>query len=114
MQRASLELGRPIDYREDTEELLMDAGFTDISHRTIRIPLHASPRDARDAELKRHFQSFACCTDESDGGRSQLFESLSLSLFTRQLRMHPDDVRSMCDTLRRIYLSDEYPLYHNM
>lgn len=105
---------RPIAYREDTGDLLRSAGFEDLTHRTIRISLQSSPRDERDANLKRYFQSFMCWKDERDGGMPVSFEALSTSLFYRQLGISADQTRSMCNMLRRIYMSDKYPIYHNM
>ena len=114
MQQASSIVGRPIDYRDDTEALLENAGFADISHRTIRISLQANPKDERESNLKNIFKSFTCMQDDDDGGIPQLFESLSLSLLTRRLDMNPSDVRAMCEAIRTIYRSDRWPLYHAM
>ena len=114
MLQASSNFGCDIAYRDDTEDLLTTAGFVDISHRTVRIPLQANPRDERDASLKRYFQSFMSWPDDDDGGIPQSFEALSLSLFSRELRMPADEIRAMCNSLRHIYASDRWPLYHNL
>lgn len=105
---------RPVAYQEDTGELLTSAGFTDITHKTVRISLQSHPKDIRDANLKRLFQSFMCLRDDSDGGVPRSFEGLSLSLFFRELGLQPDRIRALCDTLRSIYASDRWPIYHNM
>ena len=113
MREASARSHRPIDYREDTEALLTRAGFSDITHRTVRIPLGSRARDKREASLKRNYKSIMCVADDT-GSVSQTFEGLSLSLFTRQLRMPSEQVRPMCDMLRRICMTDEVPIYHTM
>ena len=111
MQRASA--SRPIAYREDTGDLLERAGFVDIMHQKVRISLQPSI-DRRDFDLARHFQSFMCLRDDEDGGVPQSFENLTLSLFYRQLQLPVDQILRTCNTLRGIYASRRYPLYHVM
>lgn len=104
---------RPIAYREDTGDLLTRAGFVELTHKTIRIPLRSNSKDRRQAELRRYFVSFVGWPDQEEGV-PRTFEALSLSLLNRVLRIPVDEIRSMCDALREIYVSDQYDIYHNM
>ena len=113
MTQASSRLQRPIAYPEDTETLLTRAGFTDINHKVVRIPLQSHSQDRRHAELCRYYKGYMC-DEDVDGNVMQGFEGLSLSLFTRQLQMPAQYVRNLCRVLRSICAHDQLPLYHNM
>lgn len=110
MQQASSATQKPMSYPANADALLTAVGFTDINHRTVRIPLHA-PGDRRDWNLERRFKTAMCVGDKNAPNG---FESLSMSLFTRQLRMSPAQVESLCDAVRRVCDSRELPLYFNM
>ena len=112
MQQASSYTQRPIAYPDNSVSLLTAAGFTDINHRTVRIPLE-EPRDLREWELERRFKGAMCVADRN-GTPSRGFESLSMSLFTRQLRMPPSQVNAMCAAARTVCYSRQLPLYFNM
>lgn len=112
MLRASSRLGRSVAYRDDTQELLENAGFTDINHQTIRINLQWSPQDERDSRLKRWFISIMC--GDRQGNIRPSFEALTMSLFTRQLSMCPEEVHSRCNAVRAAYYTNRAPLYHNL
>ena len=113
MEQASSRLQRPIAYQENTEALITRVGFTDINHKTVRIPMRPTPGDRRDYELGEWFKSAMCRADDN-GRPSRAFESLSMSLFTRQLGLDPGYVRSMCDVVKRICESRQLSLYFNM
>ena len=108
MVEASSRNQKPITYREDTEALLTRVGFTDINHKTVRIPLQPTPGDRRDFELEQWFKGAMCV------GGSRAFEAMTLSLFTRQLGYDPGYVRAACDVLKRICESRQWPLYFNL
>ncbi len=111
MEQASNRTGRPIAYREDTRQLLEEAGFTDIGHRPIRISLQPGLRDVREANRKRWWLGLMCGNEERD---ELSFEGLTMSLLTRQLQWTPAGVRALCDNVRAAYMSNQYPLYHTL
>ena len=113
MRHASKLAGKQIDYPSNAEELVMRAGFVDINHQIIRVPLRSNAKDDRDDQLSRWFTAIMCYPDDN-GHPSQAFDGLSMSLFTRHLGQPPDYVRSMCKALRKICASNRLPLFHNM
>lgn len=104
---------RSIAYREDTEALLTGAGFTDINHKIIRIPLHNLSTDAREHDLAQYYLTAMCIPDDN-GNPNQSFEGLTMSLSTRQLRWAPHQVKSLCDAVRDVCKSNYQNLYHNV
>ena len=119
LEAASRESGRSLAYREDTRTVLEQTGFVDITHKTIRVPMHKEIIDPREQSLKRALRSYMCETwyereRPKDVVLPVVFEDLSLSLLTRwRYRMTPEAVREMCERLRKMYGRDP-PLYHNM
>lgn len=113
MREASSRFGKPIEYPENAEALLTRAGFTDITHKTVFIPLQPRSRVNREYKLEGWFK-LAMCLEDENGVLSQSFEGLSMCLFTRQLGWTAQEVRSLCNDLRKICNSRDWPIYYKM
>ena len=109
MQQASQAAEKPIAYREDTEELLEQAGFVDVSHKRIRIPLYVDGRkDQREWKLAHGYQ-----TAMGHIG-TQSFTGFSMALFTRYLGLDPKQVQDICAEVVDVVGQKDLPLYINL
>ena len=113
MQRASRQFGKPIDCPSNAEEIMDGLGLTDVTHRIVRFPLQPMRRDERDHRLCWGFKMMM--SEPFEGGRlPRAFESLTMSLFTRELRIDPQTVASLCARLRSIVSIKDLPIYFNL
>lgn len=98
--------GKPLAYREDTEELLERAGFADVSHRRVRVPLfNAGTKDKRERKLAHAYQMAMGYQD------SQSFTGFSMATFTRYLRMSPEQANEICARALAVVQGQPVPLY---
>lgn len=106
MQQSSQRAGKPIAYREDTEDLLEEAGFVDVSHKRIKIPLYVDGRkDKREWALAHGYQ-----TAMGHIG-TQSFTGFSMALFTRYLGFTPQQVQHACEKVVGVIGQKDLPLY---
>ncbi|SMQ45224.1 unnamed protein product [Zymoseptoria tritici ST99CH_3D7] len=109
MLQASERAGKPLAYRDDTESLLEGAGFVDVSHKRVRVPLCGSDRrDRQEKQLAHGYQMTMGYTG------SQSFTGMSMALFTRYLNMSPRDVEQICARALQVVQQGELPLYINL
>lgn len=89
--QASERAGKSLRYREDTEDLLESAGFVDITHKRVKVPLfNLGTKDKREQRLAHAYQT-------AMGYRnSQSFTGFSMALFTRYWQMPPHHVEEYC------------------
>lgn len=112
LQEASRRFGKPIDC-PDVDALMTQCGFAETNHRTIRLPLRHRALDVRDRDLSDGLKN-AMCYQYDDGSEPKLFESLSMSLFTRQLGMQRIEVENWCARLREIAGTEDMPIFFNL
>ncbi|KAK3710450.1 hypothetical protein LTR37_010293 [Vermiconidia calcicola] len=124
LKEASNRAGLPMEYREDTERLLEDAGFVDISRKRIRCPYVGHPDDKHDQDtadwLANAVRSFE--GDDERGVRDEnmnAFVALSMFHFTTQFGWSEQLVKRLCNdvlqtTRPQTTCPREYPLYHYM
>ena len=112
LTEASARAGLPIAYREDTEQLLEDAGFRNITRRKIRIPFHNNENDNHEWNITGWYRT-AMGHVESPKNKNA-FAGLSMSHFTRQLGMSEAEVRDMCRDVTWAVNKRFTPLYNNL
>lgn len=102
--------GKPMTYREDTEDLLEHAGFVDVAHKRIRIPLfcHSARKDHREWQLAHSYQMAMGHED------TESFTGLSMALFTRYLNFSPAQVHEICRRVKAVVGMRDLPLYINL
>lgn len=109
MCQASERAGKPIEYREDTESLMEQAGFVDVSHKRIRIPLSTDGRkDRREWALAHGYQTAMGHID------TQSFTGFSMALMTRYLGWTPQAVHDLCNKVVRVLGQQDMPLHINL
>ncbi|CAK3759998.1 S-adenosyl-L-methionine-dependent methyltransferase [Lecanosticta acicola] len=110
MCQASSQSGKPMAYREDTEDLLEHAGFVDVAHKRIRVPLfvHSARKDQREWALAHGYQ-VAMGHEETES-----FTGLSMLLFTRYLNFSPAQVLEVCNRVKGVIGQKDLPLYINL
>ncbi|CZT17507.1 uncharacterized protein RCC_03341 [Ramularia collo-cygni] len=109
MLQASDRAGKSLAYREDTEELLEQAGFVDVSHKRVRVPLCGTDRrDLQEKQLAHGYQMTMGYTG------SQSFTGMSMALFTRYLGMSPHHVEQLCARVLAVVQQESLPLYINL
>ena len=82
---------RPVEHNpRDTLQHLQNAGFTDIHHRVVGLPLNMWHPDAHEKEVARWYNLAIC----------ESVESLSLAAFTRLLGFTVDQVRKLSEDVR--------------
>lgn len=109
MLQASERAGKSLAYRDDTEDLLEQAGFVDISHKRVRVPLcGADRRDRQEKQLAHGYQMTMGYTG------SQSFTGMSMALFTRHLGMSPHQVEQLCARVLAVVQQESLPLYINL
>jgi len=117
MRVASERFGKPIACPDNIETLMAQCGFVDTSHRTIRVSLKPRRKDERDHKLSWSLRlPMTVAYDEGSRGNTdghRLFESMSMSLFTRELQMSRVDVENWCERLRQI-TATKVPVYFNL
>ncbi|KAF2170083.1 hypothetical protein M409DRAFT_64449 [Zasmidium cellare ATCC 36951] len=97
IRQASELAGKSLACRDDTEDLLEEAGFRDVSHRRIRVPVFwTGKRDRKDIDLAHGYQT------AMGPKNSQSFHGFSMLLFTRYLHWTPQQVRDLCDRVLKI------------
>lgn len=114
-----------MDCPNNIEEIQQRLGLVDRTHKTLQIALWT--RDvypAEDEQAKRENDlcwAFKIAMTDSkpiepdDSTRLPMsFEALSMSLFTRQLRMSPQAVFNLCGRLRAIVSDHRMPIYFNL
>lgn len=110
IQQASEYAGKPLAPREDTEDVLEEAGFRDVSHRRIRVPLFATKGAGEQEAALTHGIQIAM-------GHlgSQSFHGLSMLLLTKYLNWTPQQVQGLCDNVLKLIQSRlELSIYINM
>lgn len=104
--QASERSGKHIAYNEQTEEMLEQAGFVDISHKKIRIPLYCNgQKDPREWQLAHGYQ-----TAMGHVG-SQSFPGFSMALLTRYLGFTPQQVYELCERVVHVVRQKDLPLH---
>lgn len=97
MEAASRQLGSPLEYRQDTGQLLQRSGFTEVRHNELPIRLveNGGPKDPApasgeqaDAWQRRHglagdFRAAMGDQPNDDQQRSQPWAGMSMELLTR-------------------------------
>lgn len=115
LQTASRMFGKPIECPTNMEIIMEHSGLTDITHRTVRVPLRYREDDQREKAISGGFKlCVSHLREKRDKNRTPMFfDSMSMALFTRQLQMHPQTVADLCARLRAIVNSD-LPIYFNL
>lgn len=121
LHTASRIFGKPMEIPNDIEQIMGRVGLTDTQHRIVRVPLRCRPGFRGDAKLSTAL-TFATAhpypQDKNDSFKTvrvpQTFESLTMSLFTRELRMQPQAVAGLCERLRAIMLIPGLPIYFDL
>lgn len=86
---------RPIEYNEGTGAALMEAGFKDVQHVSIRIPLNSWPPD-KNEHLSGQWWTIAMSPGvQGTGGYGM--EAYSLAALTRIYGWPADHVRRLCE-----------------
>ncbi|KAI5359462.1 putative S-adenosyl-L-methionine-dependent methyltransferase [Septoria linicola] len=103
---ASEQAGKSLRHREDTEDLLENAGFVDVSHKRVRVPLfNAGTKDKRERKLAHAYQTAMGHQD------SQSFTGFSMALFTRYYGWPPQQVADICAQALAVVQGQPLPLY---
>ncbi|KAL9532503.1 Secondary metabolism regulator [Sphaerulina musiva] len=106
MLSASDQAGKSLRFREDTEDLLENAGFVDVSHKRVRVPLfNAGTKDKRERKLAHAYQ-----TAMGHQG-SQSFTGFTMALFTRYHRLPAPQVADICARALSVVQGQPMPLY---
>ncbi|KAK4504081.1 hypothetical protein PRZ48_004996 [Zasmidium cellare] len=109
IRQASELAGKSLAYRDDTEDLLEEAGFRDVTHKRIRIPFVWEQADVQEKLLAHGYH-----TAMGHLG-TQSFHGFSMLLFTRYLQWTPQQVQALCDNIVNIIQSPQCPrLYINL
>lgn len=114
MKQASVNAGKPLAYRDDTEDLLEEAGFTDISHRRVRIPLYW---DGKSDRINKRETMLAHGYQMAFGDpKAQAFHGMSTFLLTQYLNWTSEQARDLCNNLNEVILDpvNAPPLYMNL
>lgn len=112
LQSASRIFGKPLDCPTDIDQVMQRCGLVDFAHRTVRVPLRYRRDDEREEKLCEGFRHATARPFE--GRIPRTFESLSMSLFTRQLGWQAQAVSDLCARLRAIVLIEDLPIYFNL
>lgn len=112
MKSASNRAGLPMEYREDTEQMLEYAGFVDVNRRKIRIPFWSNPEDRYECGVNEWYRA-AMCHRENVPER-QAFVGLSIGLLTHHLGWSEAAVREICQRVTEVINRKKTPLYHNL
>ncbi|CAK1357334.1 hypothetical protein CB0940_07915 [Cercospora beticola] len=106
MLLASDKAGKSLRFREDTEDLLENAGFVDVSHKRVRVPLfNAGTKDKRERKLAHAYQTAMGHQD------SQSFTGFTMALFTRYHGMPPEQAAQICAQALAVVQGQPLPLY---
>lgn len=107
--RASQIAGKSLEYRDDTEDLLELAGFVDISHKRIRVPLYvAGTKDKREQGLAHAYQMAMGYQN------SQSFTAFSMALLTKCFGWPPQAAAQVCAGALAVVQGQPLPLYVNL
>ncbi|KXS94962.1 hypothetical protein AC578_3836 [Pseudocercospora eumusae] len=106
---ASQMAGKSLEYRDDTEDLLEQAGFVDISHKRFRVPLYvAATKDKRETAFAHAYQMAMGYQG------SQSFTAFSMSLFTRVFGWPAQSAAQTCAAALAVIQGHPLPLYINL
>lgn len=95
---------RPIEYQNNTRELLARAGFVDIQEQIIRLPYNTWPAGTKEREIGRWYGT----------GLPLYLEALSLAPFTRVFRWSPDDVKAIVKSVADAVVTRKCHAYNNV
>ena len=104
--QATEQANKPIVYREDTRELLRQAGFVDIAEHVIQAPLCSWSNDPMHFNIANYHQ---LCLDQCFG-----LEALSLALFSRLWGWDQASIRGLMDAARTEIRTKAIHEYNNM
>lgn len=96
--------GKPIQYQQNTIELLRQQGFADIRETKIRLPFNTWPQSAHEKDIGRWYSLCLC----------EGLEAMSLGPFTRVYHWPADDVRRLCKEVRQLIINKRFPVYNNL
>ncbi|MCJ1273083.1 hypothetical protein MMC21_000872 [Puttea exsequens] len=102
MLDATRRANRPIEYRHDTPRLLQRAGFVDIEHREIRLPIGEWGLDTNGYEIGRWYRT----------ALNETIETLSLAPFCRSFGWPIEDVKRYAGEVVDIVKRADYHLYN--
>jgi hypothetical protein len=116
MQEGSHRFGRPVAYPTDMDSLLECAGFTDSTHRTIRIQLQPPSSASDDSQERVVERSCKVLMYQLNKQRTacESLEALCQYFFVAILDWKPDDVRRLCLDVARVGNSKRLPTYFNL
>lgn len=108
LRTASANFGKPIEYPEDSERLLEQAGFDIVKHN--RTDIHSSEdraaSDDQRTQLCRWYRFFMFHP------AFKCVKGLSMGLLTHQLRWSPEQVSALCSDVSYILNHVHSPWYH--
>lgn len=91
LYEASKKIGRPLDSMVKNKQVLVDAGFVDVTRKEFAWPFNSWPKDEKLKEIGR-WQ----CVNLDMG-----LEAFSLALLTRAAGWTQDEVLAMCSQVRK-------------
>lgn len=103
MHQAAEKMGFPLDVVHSFPDLMLEAGYTDITRRVFKWPINTWPKDKRYKEI-----GWLACENFLWG-----CESMSLALLTRGLGWTADEVRVFMAGLRRAFADRRIHAYYN-
>jgi hypothetical protein len=101
---ATKDAGRPLAYNTETGAHLHAAGFVDIKHQIIRLPINPWPQDRHENEVGRWYNL----------GLTQGLEALTLAPLTRVYGWKREDVDRLVANTKRDICSRQYHAYNNL
>lgn len=104
LKDATARAARPIEYQQNTRQMLETAGFTDIQEQIIRAPFNSWPRDPYQKEIGRWY-----CVGLSEG-----LEAMSLGPLTRVYGWKVNAIKSMCEDVKAHMIQRKIHAYNNM
>lgn len=95
---------RPLAYNPETGDLLANAGYVDIRHEVIRLPINPWPEDQHEKEVGRWY-----CL-----GLTQHLVAYTMGPLTRMSNWDKERVTKLVDSVRRMITARKNHVYHEM
>lgn len=106
-----------MDYRRDTDSMLENLGFINLTTQTVQIPLKRDPGDFWEKYLVETFL-VALTNPHDKSHETSTLVGLSMQLFTTYLGWEPDKVRRLCNDVTAVLtgcaLRKKLPIYFNL
>jgi len=111
MRTATADFGKPLEYPEDSERLMEQAGFDIIKHNRMNVRTSqdtAVDEDDPQNQLARWYRHTMFHP------AFKTIKGMSMALFTRQLGWPPQEVVALCSDVNRVLNQLRSPWFHKL